>query len=770
MKLNNEQTDIKVFGASTTDARIEEENLGIITQILTSNLYSKPHESFMREIVSNAYDSEKQAGTLDMPIIIKIDYKDRSSKAYPYATSVGCTCDITIRDYGTGMDEDEFRRVFCSIGASTRRGTDEFIGAFGIGRFSALAVTDKVYVSAFQNGIVNRYIMGKSGNKITFVHYETEYTKEKNGLEYRVIDVKNTNGEMSDAVKAVALFPNVFIQGMHMDDIFNKRQIVHHQHYVICDQTKTSHRLAIGNVLYEVDKSQLDDRARTFCDLVSTGAVKVKIPIGSVCLTPNRETVIYTSETKAVLNKAFHDAENELRGNIKDAVDKDNDILDYLRVQCGNAIYDPITGQIAMSAHDIHIRVDPDDTFLYKGHSYAGKLNIIKTMMGATLPGTIGSKRDGRIVKDMWYSSIKKVEKSKSMKYGDSDAPKLRLVLVKGTSKLSAVLRKYIISHDLEDKYDMYMSYLIAFDMDRETFRKELWKEMETNMIQSLGGKDTLARDADTEFLVDELYDYIHANATILDTGSERFAAFKKAQKATEGKDDVMFQVEHITATTDSAYDSCVVRHEREKLCGNEWEYLHRKLRDKRGRFVINPPKGTEVILAQRKIDVYRMRKDVARLYMDIPQYDTSKDRKASRMRTIYDILSKEDKLEKDVVEKAIYLSARYNRFLKVFDDYLAVRHMSEYLESIKDVPVDTEAEKDAKELVRRIHIVMTFKELYGKMLGMSYDNIWLWANGVDNLLVMYIVKTKGFLVDHDAYERYKRDNLLRALRHKEPI
>lgn len=749
MIIGDNNTDVRVIGAETTDARIDAENMGIITQVLTSNLYSKPHESFIREIVSNAYDSEREAGTLDMPIIIKVGYKGNGDRS-----------DVTIRDYGKGMSRDEFERVFCSIGASTRRDSNEMIGAFGIGRFSAFAVTDTVYVSAFKDGEVNRYVIGKSGNKIKFILYETAETEEKNGLEYKVLNIKDIQGQMRNALMGVALFPNVYVQGMRMDDIFNKRQIRHHKHYVACDQMKIQHRFAIGNVLYEIDKSQLDDRARVFLTETTTSAFAVKIPIGAVCLTPNREAVIYTSETKAILNKACHDAEDEIHGEIREVVEKSDNIIDYLRVMRGNGIYDTFTGELNGMGFMPHVGIKPDDTYVYKGRSYKGRMNFLETIMDCTLPGCVGCKKEGKIIKDMWHCRIKKLD-------GNRDSNR-KILLVKGTERMSGDLRKYILSHDLDNGRNCLMlSYLIAFDMDREAFRESMWRQIEENLIYRLKGRNSIACDADNMFIIDELYDFIHANATILDVSGNAFQAFKKAQKGT-GSDDLMFQVEHVTARIDSVTGLCVVSRDRERYSGmTAVGNVRRMLTKQRGHFVINPPKGTDTILAQRGIGIYRMRKDVASLFMDIPQYDITKDRGASRLRTIYDIFSKEESLKKDVVRHAVLLSAHKLAFEKVLDDYLRVRPMDEYLASIKDAPVDSEAKSIAEELVRRTHVVQAFK----KMFSESNDDSDSWLSGdlAENMLVAYIVKTKAFVVDNLKYEKYRKNNLLRVLQGKNP-
>ena len=102
--------DIKEFKTS-----IDPKNLEFITTLLSSNLYSDPEQSFIREIVSNAWDSHVEAGTTDTPVIVRF-------------RRFGGYHSVTIRDYGVGLSPERFQEVYCNIGSSTKRESNEFIG------------------------------------------------------------------------------------------------------------------------------------------------------------------------------------------------------------------------------------------------------------------------------------------------------------------------------------------------------------------------------------------------------------------------------------------------------------------------------------------------------------------------------------------------------------------------------------------------------------------------------------------------------------------
>lgn len=97
---------------------IDRENIDFITTLLTSNLYSNPLESFLRETVANAYDSHIEAGN-DEHILLVITRTEYSKYT------------ISVRDYGVGVSPERFDQIYRNIGSSTKRESNEYIGAFG---------------------------------------------------------------------------------------------------------------------------------------------------------------------------------------------------------------------------------------------------------------------------------------------------------------------------------------------------------------------------------------------------------------------------------------------------------------------------------------------------------------------------------------------------------------------------------------------------------------------------------------------------------------
>ena len=103
---------------------IDPKNIEHIITILSSNLYSNPEESFLRETVSNAWDAQVEANNTKDPIILSF----KEGNDYLEDTT------IAIRDFGTGISPERFKEVYLNIGSSTKRQSNEFIGGFGKGK------------------------------------------------------------------------------------------------------------------------------------------------------------------------------------------------------------------------------------------------------------------------------------------------------------------------------------------------------------------------------------------------------------------------------------------------------------------------------------------------------------------------------------------------------------------------------------------------------------------------------------------------------------
>ena len=304
MIIDSKGSNIETIGDITEfKTKIDPKNIEFITTLLSSNLYSHPERSFIREIVSNAWDSHVEAKNTNNPVIVKFT-KTREFSNYG---------NITIRDYGTGLSKEKFEELYCAIGSSTKRETNDYIGGFGIGKFSSMACSNVVYINSHYNGTCYCYIMTKNGNNITTNLVTTIPTQEKNGLE---ITIKNVLlDKYRESLDYIIFFPNVYVEGLPYLD-FNTIKIKHYTNFAVSEK-RAEHKLLLGNVLYPINESVLSAETRRFVNKQKYNGIVFKFNVGDLQVTPNRENIIYTTETIKVIEDKIVKAREEILNLVK---------------------------------------------------------------------------------------------------------------------------------------------------------------------------------------------------------------------------------------------------------------------------------------------------------------------------------------------------------------------------------------------------------------------------------------------------------------------
>lgn len=95
----------------------------------SKNLYSNPHDSMVREVISNAVDANTRAGKNHSSLTVIINNNE-----------------FIVKDEGGGISEEKMETVVGVYGKSDKRDTNEEIGMYGFGFKSPFAVSDQFIV------------------------------------------------------------------------------------------------------------------------------------------------------------------------------------------------------------------------------------------------------------------------------------------------------------------------------------------------------------------------------------------------------------------------------------------------------------------------------------------------------------------------------------------------------------------------------------------------------------------------------------------------
>lgn len=385
--------DIKKNGVS-----IDTANLDFIVTILSTNLYSKPIESFIRETVSNAWDSHKEAGN-DNPVVLKIG-KDTEDNYY-----------CSIQDFGVGLSPDRFDKIYRNIGSSTKRDSNQQIGGFGIGRFSALAYASVVHITSVYDGVKYNYMMYKDGNTVSIDLLHEKDTDEPNGVEVRVAVKDGDLYRFSNSIKKQLLyFENLYVideSGHNLDKDFNEAYMKDYRNFKVSTLKQSNSSILLGKVSYPLRVDSLnkmyDSRARTF-------PIALKFDIGELEVTPNREEILYSDRSIEIIEKRLDDALDEVNELIVDASNKDYDnFLEYRQAltQRFSMYFINKNGKsvsISISKKDANITLNGER---YNSVNFEGMYNYMLNSMPVINSSYL--LRDGRVTYEKVSLSISKI-------------------------------------------------------------------------------------------------------------------------------------------------------------------------------------------------------------------------------------------------------------------------------------------------------------------------------------------------------------------------
>jgi len=310
MLLQQEARNVTPAGVMET-ARATVKATAKVFDMFATQIYADKYTAIVRELIANAIDAHTAAGKTETPV--KVWLPDEFD---PY---------FRVTDVGIGMSHEFMMTSFMAYtDGSTKDGSNEQIGGWGIGSKSPFSYTDQFVIVSTFDGLRSAYSVFKDVDNIPSIALlSQEQTTEPNGVEVS-FPVESTHFRrfIEAAEKVVPFFsplPNVVnhpIEAVKYDQLGAGWGII--------NKTRDFH-VVMGGVRYPVEVGKLplelryNDRLNPFfrCGL------DLYVPIGSVSITPSRETLLYNDLTNQTITDKLEEIIDEVVASIPTMFDNE---------------------------------------------------------------------------------------------------------------------------------------------------------------------------------------------------------------------------------------------------------------------------------------------------------------------------------------------------------------------------------------------------------------------------------------------------------------
>lgn len=255
-------------------------------EIFSSSIYSNKIRAMVRELCTNAFDIHKTVGKQDVPFRVTIPVPQDPM--------------FVVRDYGTGLSEEQIFKIYTVYFESTKDNDDESHGGYGLGSKSPLAYVDSFQIRSYQNGVLKCYTCYRK-NGIPFISLILETaTSEEDGLEVSVAvnesDMRRFNIEIGYVLSTFPVMP-IIVNGSKFETFDfkkNTNNMYTIKNFLDVVDRENKFFVYVEPVLYPVrgDLKSILEKSTFFKFFFSTSASErfaFQFPIGALDIPPSRE-------------------------------------------------------------------------------------------------------------------------------------------------------------------------------------------------------------------------------------------------------------------------------------------------------------------------------------------------------------------------------------------------------------------------------------------------------------------------------------------------
>ena len=345
----------KVIGGVDTSNSMRMNLTAQSYSLILENLYKDPLGAVLRELTTNAVEAHQMAGTTDKKVAIQLPTM--------------LDTDLIIRDFGTGLTDDEIEKYLNCLFSSSKGEDNDAMGGFGLGSKSPLALVDSFNLVSVKDGYQYDYMWIKEKGQIpTPIFQGKSKTSRQNGItitvplgsstkvplqnlqryvaasanrqlfafQNQVMIVEDASKDYDDLVDISSkLFTDKLLVDLPNISIYHDSAIAGNGGYSYGygrNYTAKSY-VQIGSVIYDYSFADISfsDLAAYFNNLQNF-VVAIKVPIGQLELPMSREEVNITDNNKTLVGQAYKRALDDIKQHITTlAFDANTDAAGYYK-------------------------------------------------------------------------------------------------------------------------------------------------------------------------------------------------------------------------------------------------------------------------------------------------------------------------------------------------------------------------------------------------------------------------------------------------------